>query len=93
MHGRLSHVDAKRLRRCLGKLTASSEKKPPSSLSSSGRAAGHSLKDISEALETERLNVSYHTFHVAVRAQRKPTKNSERQLLSRAEVGLSLMSI
>src|SRR5260370_4708628 len=36
--------------------------------------SGQSLKDIWEALETEGLQVSYHTFHMAVwRARRKPT--------------------
>jgi hypothetical protein len=39
--------------------------------------SGQSLKDIWEALETEGLQVSYHTFHMAVwRAKRKRTATS-----------------
>jgi hypothetical protein len=41
--------------------------------------SGHNLKSIWEALQTEGLQVSYHTFYMVIwRARRKPTAHSSR---------------
>src|SRR5258708_38122947 len=73
----------KAYRRCLEQLAASPPKRKAPLIRSllpgidAALAAGQSLKDIWEALETEGLNVSYHTFHMAVwRARKKPTANT-----------------
>ena len=42
--------------------------------------SGQSLKDIWEALETEGLQVSYHTFHMAVWRARKEETNRDQRL-------------
>ena len=67
-------------RRCLEKLAAAPPKRKAALIRSllpgieAALNSGQSLKDIWEALETEGLQVSYHTFHMAVwRARRKPT--------------------
>jgi hypothetical protein len=67
-------------RRCLEQLAAAPPKRKAPLIRSllpgidAALAAGQSLKDIWEALETEGLKVSYHTFHMAVwRARKKPT--------------------
>ena len=70
-------------RRCLEKLAAAPPKRKAALIRSllpgieAALNSGQSLKDIWEALETEGLQVSYHTFHMAVwRARRKPTAPS-----------------
>jgi hypothetical protein len=70
-------------RRCLEQLAAAPPKRKAPLIRSllpginAALAAGQSLKDIWEALETEGLEVSYHTFHMAVwRARKNPTANS-----------------
>jgi hypothetical protein len=89
-------------RRCLEKLAAAPPKRKAALIRSllpgieAALNSGQSLKDIWEALETEGLQVSYHTFHMAVwRARRKPTatsswgkrdKTSEPQVLGQAGV-------
>src|SRR5258708_8944498 len=67
-------------RRCLEKLAAAPPKRKAALIRSllpgieAALNSGQRLKDIWEALETEGLQVSYHTFHMAVwRARRKPT--------------------
>ena len=70
----------KHYRRCLERLAAD----PPKSRVALIRTllpeievavtSGHNLKDIWEALQTEGLEVSYHTFYMVVwRARKKPT--------------------
>ena len=70
-------------RRCLEKLATAPPKRKAALIRSllpgieAAVNSGQSLKDIWEALETEGLQVSYHTFHMAVwRAKRKRTANS-----------------
>ena len=70
-------------RRCLEKLAAAPPKRKAALIRSllpgieAALNSGQSLKDIWEALETEGLQVTYHTFHMAVwRARRKPTATS-----------------
>jgi len=70
-------------RRCLEKLAAAPPKRKAALIRSllpgieAAVNSGQSLKDIWEALETEGLQVSYHTFHMAVwRAKRKRTATS-----------------
>jgi hypothetical protein len=70
-------------RRCLEQLAASPPKKKAALIRSllpgiqAALSSGQTLKDIWEALETEGLKVSYHTFHMAVwRAKRKRTATS-----------------
>lgn len=84
-------------RRCLEQLAATPPKRKAALIRSllpgieAALTSGQTLKDIWEALETEGLKVSYHTFHMAVwRAKRKRTapsgwgkqdKSSEAQVL------------
>jgi hypothetical protein len=70
-------------RRCLEQLAAAPPKRKAALVRSllpgieAALTSGQSLKDIWEALETEGLQVSYHTFHMAVwRAKRKRTATS-----------------
>jgi hypothetical protein len=70
-------------RGCLEKLTAAPPKRRAALIRSllpgieAALTSGHNLKDIWEALVTEGLQVSYHTFYMVVwRARRKPTANS-----------------
>ena len=70
-------------RRCLEKLAATPPKRKAALIRSllpgieAAVTSGQSLKDVWEALETEGLQVSYHTFLMAVwRARRKPTAPS-----------------
>ena len=70
----------KNYRRCLEQLAAAPPKRKAALIRSllpgieAALTSGQSLKDIWEALETEGLQVSYHTFQMAVwRAKRKPT--------------------
>ena len=65
-------------RRCLEQLAATPPKRKAALIRSllpgieAALTSGQTLKDIWEALETEGLKVSYHTFHMAVwRAKRK----------------------
>jgi hypothetical protein len=67
-------------RRCLERLAAEAPRRKAVLIRSllpeiqAALKSGQTLKDIWEALETEGLEVSYHTFHMAVwRARRKPT--------------------
>ncbi len=67
-------------RRCLEQLAATPPKRKAALIRSllpgieAALTSGQTLKDIWEALETEGLKVSYHTFHMAVwRAKRKRT--------------------
>lgn len=67
-------------RRCLEQLAAAPPKRKAALVRSllpgieAALTSGQTLKDIWEALETEGLQVSYHTFHMAVwRAKRKRT--------------------
>ena len=71
-------------RRCLEHLAAAPPKRKAALIRSllpgieAAVNSGQSLKDIWEALETEGLQVSYHTFHMAVwRAKRKRTATSD----------------
>jgi len=75
-------------RRCLEQLAAAPPKRKAALVRSllpgieAALTSGQTLKDIWEALETEGLQVSYHTFHMAVwRAKRKrtATRNWEKQ--------------
>ena len=70
-------------RRCLEQLAATPPKRKAALIRSllpgieAALTSGQTLKDIWEALETEGLKVSYHTFHMAVwRAKRKRTAPS-----------------
>jgi len=70
-------------RRCLEQLAATPPKRKAALVRSllpgieAALTSGQTLKDIWEALQTEGLKVSYHTFHMAVwRARKKPTANS-----------------
>jgi hypothetical protein len=70
-------------RRCLEQLAATPPKRKAALVRSllpgieAALTSGQTLKDIWEALETEGLQVSYHTFHMAVwRAKRKRTATS-----------------
>ncbi len=70
-------------RRCLEQLAAAPPKRTAALVRSllpgieAALNSGQGLKDIWEALETEGLQVSYHTFQMAVwRAKRKPSANS-----------------
>ncbi len=70
-------------RRCLEQLAAAPPKRKAALIRSllpgieAALISGQTLKDIWEALETEGLQVSYHTFHMAVwRAKRKRTATS-----------------
>src|SRR5260370_32750005 len=70
-------------RRCLDQLAATPQKRKAALIRSllpgieAALTSGQTLKDIWEALETEGLKVSYHTFHMAVwRAKRKRTAPS-----------------
>jgi hypothetical protein len=67
-------------RRCLEQLAATPPKRKAALVRSllpgieAALTSGQTLKDIWEALQTEGLKVSYHTFHMAVwRAKRKRT--------------------
>ena len=67
-------------RRCLEELAAAPPKRKAALIRSllpgieAALTSGQNLKDIWEALESEGLQVSYHTFQMAVwRAKRKPT--------------------
>jgi hypothetical protein len=89
-------------RRCLEHLAATPPKRKAALVRSllpgieAALTSGQTLKDIWEALQTEGLKVSYHTFHMAVwRAKRKRTapngwgkqdKRSESQGLGEAGV-------
>jgi hypothetical protein len=89
-------------RRCLEQLAATPPKRKAALIRSllpgieAALTSGQTLKDIWEALETEGLKVSYHTFHMAVwRAKRKRTapsgwgkqdKSSEAQVLGETGV-------
>src|SRR5258707_9388762 len=89
-------------RRCLEQLAATPPKRKAALVRSllpgieAALTSGQTLKDIWEALQTEGLKVSYHTFHMAVwRAKRKRTapngwgkqeKRSESQGLGEAGV-------
>jgi hypothetical protein len=89
-------------RRCLEQLAATPPKRKAALVRSllpgieAALISGQTLKDIWEALQTEGLKVSYHTFHMAVwRAKRKRTarngwgkqdKRSESQRLGEAGV-------
>ncbi len=71
-------------RRCLEQLAAAPPKRKAALIRSllpgieAALTSGQTLKDIWEALETEGLQVSYHTFHMAVwRAKRKRTATSD----------------
>ncbi len=70
-------------RRCLEQLAAAPPKRKTALVRSllpgieAALTSGQTLKDIWQALETEGLQVSYHTFHMAVwRARRKRTATS-----------------
>src|SRR5713226_10334002 len=70
-------------RRCLEQLAATPPKRKAALIRSllpgieAALTSGQTLKDIWQALETEGLQVSYHTFHMAVwRARRKRTATS-----------------
>jgi hypothetical protein len=70
-------------RGCLEKLAAAPPKRRVALIRSllpgieAALTSGQNLKDIWEALVTEGLEVSYHTFYMVVwRARRKPTSNS-----------------
>lgn len=70
-------------RGCLEKLAAAPPKRRVAVIRSllpgikAALTSGQNLKDIWEALVTEGLQVSYHTFYMVVwRARRKPTANS-----------------
>ncbi len=70
-------------RRCLEQLAATPPKRKAALIRSllpgieAALTSGQTLKDIWEALQTEGLKVSYHTFHMAVwRAKRKRTAPS-----------------
>jgi hypothetical protein len=70
-------------RRCLERLAAEAPRRKAVLIRSllpeiqAALKSGQTLKDIWEALETEGLDVSYHTFHMAVwRARRKPTADN-----------------
>jgi len=77
------HVNAKRLPPLFGAISCRSPKRKAALIRSllpgieAALISGQTLKDIWEALETEGLQVSYHTFHMAVwRAKRKRTATS-----------------
>src|ERR1700676_2709425 len=92
----------KHYRRCLEQLAADPPKRRVALIRSllpgieAALTSGQNLKDIWEALETEGLQVSYHTFYMVVwRARRKQTarggrgnqgKSSEAQGLRELEV-------
>jgi hypothetical protein len=70
-------------RRCLEQLAAAPPKRKAALIRSllpgieAALTSGQNLKDIWEALESEGLHVSYHTFQMVVwRARRKPTATS-----------------
>ena len=70
-------------RRCLEQLAATPPKRKAALVRSrlpgieAALTSGQTLKDIWEALQTEGLKVSYHTFHMAVwRAKRKRTAHN-----------------
>ena len=73
----------KHFRHCLEQLAAAPPKRRVALIRSllpaieAALASGQNLKDIWEALQTEGLEVSYHTFYMVVwRARRKPTAAS-----------------
>ena len=71
-------------RRCLEQLAAAPPKRKAALIRSllpgieAAVNSGQSLKDIWEALETEGLQVSYHTFHMAVWRAEKKTDRDQR---------------
>ena len=92
----------KHYRRCLERLAADPPKRRVALIRTllpeieAAVTSGQNLKDIWEALQTEGLEVSYHTFYMVVwRARRKPTaasrggiqsKPSEAQALAKKQV-------
>jgi hypothetical protein len=75
----------KHYRRCLERLAADPPKRRVALIRTllaeieAAVTSGQNLKDIWEALQTEGLDVSYHTFYMVVwRARKKPTVASKR---------------
>ena len=75
----------KHYRRCLERLAADPPKRRVALIRTllpeieAAVTSGQNLKDIWEALQSEGLEVSYHTFYMVVwRARRKPTATSNR---------------
>jgi hypothetical protein len=75
----------KHYRRCLERLAADPPKRRPALIRTllpeieAAVTSGQNLKDIWEALQSEGLDVSYHTFYLVVwRARKKPIATSSR---------------
>src|SRR6267154_6751611 len=81
----------KHYRRCLERLAADPPKRRVALIRTllpeieAAVTSGQNLKDIWEALQSEGLEVSYHTFYMVVwRARRRPTATSSRGKLPSA---------